>query len=204
MEVRLIEQKLTKREKKVVQMREKIYYAAIELFTENGYDAVKVADICKEANVSLGTFYNYYSSKKNLLEEYAAAIDNHLEMIVDFVTAAPVKDRIRQLMITKISFSTKWVEFAEEANIPMGIVVCKEVYSKDSKFSRMLFEAIEQGITEGVFKACLDIEVTVEMALYIIYGLGSHYRFSSHGFDINYRTDKIISNFIKMLSVDKE
>ena len=40
-------------------VQQKIYDSAIDLFIEKGFENVKISDICKEAQVSTGTFYYY-------------------------------------------------------------------------------------------------------------------------------------------------
>lgn len=44
-----------------------IIEAALKLFKEKGYSAVRIADIAKEAEVGKGTVYEYFSSKEELL-----------------------------------------------------------------------------------------------------------------------------------------
>jgi len=46
--------------------REKILYAAVDLFHEFGYNATSVQDIVRKANVPKGSFYNYFKSKEEL------------------------------------------------------------------------------------------------------------------------------------------
>ncbi|WP_234872980.1 TetR/AcrR family transcriptional regulator [Allitabrizicola rongguiensis] len=41
--------------------------AAVELFRDAGYDAVRIEDIAARAEVSVGTFYNYFETKGDLL-----------------------------------------------------------------------------------------------------------------------------------------
>lgn len=57
---------LTKRQLQAQASREKIFSTAQMLFAENGYNNVSVADICKEAGVSVGLFYNYFKSKSDI------------------------------------------------------------------------------------------------------------------------------------------
>lgn len=45
---------------------EKIKKNALKLFSEHGYDEVDVKLIAKECGMAVGTFYNYYKSKKEL------------------------------------------------------------------------------------------------------------------------------------------
>ncbi|MFB7250528.1 TetR/AcrR family transcriptional regulator [Microbacterium sp. NPDC056234] len=47
--------------------RETLSEAACELFLEQGYDATSVADITRRAGVSRSSFFNYFSSKSDVL-----------------------------------------------------------------------------------------------------------------------------------------
>lgn len=46
---------------------ERILEAATQLFREAGYDAVRTEDIAAQAEVSVGTLYNYFENKGDLL-----------------------------------------------------------------------------------------------------------------------------------------
>ena len=48
----------------------KIIDAAMNLFANNGIDNIVVEDILKEAKISRGTFYKYFSSKEAILLEF--------------------------------------------------------------------------------------------------------------------------------------
>src|SRR4029077_9650877 len=47
--------------------REAILRAAVELFERNGYEATAIGDITKRAGTSVGGFYQYFISKRQLL-----------------------------------------------------------------------------------------------------------------------------------------
>ncbi|WP_051393389.1 TetR/AcrR family transcriptional regulator [Glycomyces arizonensis] len=47
--------------------RERIVAAALDLFTERGYDAVRIVDVAHAAEVSPGTVYNYFPTKEDLV-----------------------------------------------------------------------------------------------------------------------------------------
>ncbi len=46
---------------------ERILAAATDLFRDQGYDAVRIEDIADLAEVSVGTFYNYFQTKGDVL-----------------------------------------------------------------------------------------------------------------------------------------
>jgi AcrR family transcriptional regulator len=47
--------------------RERLVVAAVDLFTENGYDATTVAQICERAGLTKSTFFRYFTDKRELL-----------------------------------------------------------------------------------------------------------------------------------------
>ena len=55
------------RERQKADRHERILAAASHLFRENGYEAVKMEAIATAAQVSIGTIYNYYQNKGDLL-----------------------------------------------------------------------------------------------------------------------------------------
>ncbi|WP_165822341.1 TetR/AcrR family transcriptional regulator [Paenibacillus montanisoli] len=63
-----------KRELKKEQTRTRIKEAALTLFAEQGYDHTSVESIAKQAGVAKGTFFNYFSSKDELLCDLQAII----------------------------------------------------------------------------------------------------------------------------------
>ncbi len=62
----------TRRDRRKLEMRERIIQAAHSLFQANGYQASTVADICIEADVAYKTFFNHFPSKHQVLLEVEA------------------------------------------------------------------------------------------------------------------------------------
>ena len=58
----------------------RILEAATALFREVGYDAARIEDIALTAEVSVGTFYNYYQNKGDIL---VAAVTMEVEEVLD-------------------------------------------------------------------------------------------------------------------------
>lgn len=51
------------------QKKELIMEVALELFAENGFHATSISQIAKKAGISKGLIYNYFESKKDILDE---------------------------------------------------------------------------------------------------------------------------------------
>ena len=71
------------REKKKQLYRQKIIDAAAFQFKRKGFSETSIADIMKTANLGVGTFYNYFESKEELLlallKSIAEKVDNAIE-----------------------------------------------------------------------------------------------------------------------------
>lgn len=67
-------EKLGLRDRKKKQRNKRIFAAGEKLFKEKGYEDVTISDIAKEADVGVGTIYNYFSSKNEILLSIVAEI----------------------------------------------------------------------------------------------------------------------------------
>jgi AcrR family transcriptional regulator len=67
--------------------RQRLVVAAIDLFTEQGYDATTVAQITERAGVTKSTFFRYFPDKRELL---VAGQDALSRLLADGITEAPV------------------------------------------------------------------------------------------------------------------
>jgi len=79
----MTEYKLTKRKLQSLESRKKIFQTAIGLIKKKGFDRVTIDEICSTANVSKGLFYNYFSSKDQIVVEQFLEIDNYYRDAVE-------------------------------------------------------------------------------------------------------------------------
>jgi AcrR family transcriptional regulator len=66
--------------------RERLVVAAVDLFTEQGYDATTVAQITERAGVTKSTFFRYFPDKRELL---VAGQETLSRLLTDGITEAP-------------------------------------------------------------------------------------------------------------------
>ncbi len=72
----------TSREHQAQQTKNRIFEAAVLLMQENGVKQTTIEDICQKANVSVGSFYNYYTSKEDVLFSAFESIDRYFADVV--------------------------------------------------------------------------------------------------------------------------
>ena len=76
------------REQKKQIYRQRILEAASEQFERKGFSETSIADIMKAANLGVGTFYNYFESKEEILLALLKSIANKVEQAVETGKAA--------------------------------------------------------------------------------------------------------------------
>jgi AcrR family transcriptional regulator len=63
--------RLSRRERRKDEVRQRLFRAAVELFGTRGFNATTVEDITRAADVGKGTFFNYFKTKETLLSSWA-------------------------------------------------------------------------------------------------------------------------------------
>src|SRR6059058_5674941 len=66
--------------------RQRLVFAAVDLFTEQGYDATTVAQIVERAGVTKSTFFRYFRDKRDLL---VAGQETLSQLLVEGIAEAP-------------------------------------------------------------------------------------------------------------------
>lgn len=65
--------------------KEKILEAAMDLFIRQGYHATSISDVAKQAGISKGLLYNYFSGKEGLL---AAMVEERIAGVAEVIENA--------------------------------------------------------------------------------------------------------------------
>ncbi|NCC79990.1 MAG: TetR/AcrR family transcriptional regulator, partial [Clostridia bacterium] len=77
------EEKMTNRQKKALETKDKIYDAAMAKFSEKGLERTSIQEICRDAKVSIGSFYNHFNSKEEIIYEIFRRADLNFEQFKD-------------------------------------------------------------------------------------------------------------------------
>jgi AcrR family transcriptional regulator len=88
-----------RRERRHVEIREKLFRAALRLFTEKGFAEVTVEEITNAADVGKGTFFNYFPSKDHILAAFGDMQLGKLRSAVEEArhSSEPMPDFMRRL-----------------------------------------------------------------------------------------------------------
>ena len=89
------ERELSRRERRKLEVRNRILEASVELIEANGVEATKVVEICQRADVAHKTFFNHFASKQHLLSEIAQHALNELLADIEQARKQPISTRGR-------------------------------------------------------------------------------------------------------------
>lgn len=168
---------MVERAKAKAERRQLIVNAAISCFIKNGIHQTGIREIAKEANVSLGNMYNYFSSKDDLISAIAV-MDG--QVIEQFIAAFGSIDDPYSMMSTFIDHYLDYMSDVENAYLTIDIIaetlrnpsVAEQFQSNRQKLTDVLCATIERGIGEGVMREQISIDETVKLFLDVIEGLG--------------------------------
>lgn len=140
--------KLTTRQQNALITKKTIYDTAIDLFIKNGYENVKIEEITSAANVAKGTFYIYFSSKKELLYHTFDQLDKIYEDAYEKIDhQAPFKEQIVSFLTTAYESHNDMVKELAKA------LYYNSVLEKNPKLlsnTRTMFQLIKKIVEVGL------------------------------------------------------
>ncbi|HSL86422.1 MAG TPA: TetR/AcrR family transcriptional regulator [Bacteroidales bacterium] len=101
------QEKMTNRQIKALDTKDKIYNSAMNKFTEKGLERTTIQEICRDAEVSIGSFYNHFNSKEDIIYEIFKRADLNFEQ---FKEKNVDKKGIRELILEYMDYYVSFVQ----------------------------------------------------------------------------------------------
>ena len=92
----------TRRQRRIAARKNQILEAACIVFHEKGYDRATTKEIAEAADVSEGTLYNYFDSKRDLLIGLVQDFTNETIAQIGEIQAEGIEDLLIQVMIRRL------------------------------------------------------------------------------------------------------
>jgi len=138
--------------------KQKIIDTAAALFHRKGYSSTSLDDVAKELGISKAALYHYVSSKDKLLSIiYTQAFENifrdtneiwRMDLPPDKKLRRILRNHIKNIIIKNLSMFS--VFFSEESQVPAKDF--KKLQEEKKRYTRIIEEIVEEGITKGLFK----------------------------------------------------
>lgn len=167
------ENKSDRREQKKLQTRRAILSAAAEKFSQKGVKDTSIAEIMAAAGLGLGTFYNYFNSKEQVLAELINPLVKSVETEIDKMKAAGATSaeilraagQKTAVFIDKNRFVLQLLgAAAEHSAVPEG----KTAHVKPPGFKPIFETIIKEGQKAAEIRDDISAEAITEM-FHVIY-----------------------------------
>ena len=176
-----------RREQKKLMARNRILEAAVTQFASCGFQAASVADIMRTADMGLGTFYNYFASKEELLhcllDGLAVQLRQHLQELQEQRKGHAEILREMVMLTARLVGQNKYVlplflsagekaggrELAAGTAEPSSLADGPEVYQMDTGHAHgpallgMFLQLVQAGQQSGEFRNDVSAEIITEM-----------------------------------------
>jgi AcrR family transcriptional regulator len=161
-------------------VRERILAAGARLFSEHGYEAVALRQICEEARVSKGAIYHYFASKEDLL---SAIVISSLEQLLEHMAqnaqaGRTASDRLRGFIVSQAEFfevHTAGFRVAMARFASVGDAAAQgQIDALRRAYVRAVRSLFADGIASGEFWD-VDVRAATRMVLAILYWLARWY-----------------------------
>ena len=162
--------------------RDKIYENSIKLFIKNGFNKVTIKDIATASKVSVGSFYNYFQSKQDILYVNYKIGDKSFENFVsEGVHGNNAKEKIEAYMLYYIDFVlTQPFDFIEILYTPDNTLFLKEGRLMQTLLNPLIEDAKEKSEITRNF----TVEEINEYLFMCMRGLVFHWCLHKGSFDL--------------------
>ncbi|HUX38203.1 MAG TPA: TetR/AcrR family transcriptional regulator [Rectinemataceae bacterium] len=117
----------------------KLEKAAISLFARKWYNTVSVAEICREAGLSNGIFYKYYTGKEELFRKLLETVIDNIRAALSDLGGQSVTERISAFVRATMAFSR---------DMPDQVAVFREGQYRFFEYERKLEELYRNVLTQ--------------------------------------------------------
>ena len=159
-----------------------IFDAAMRLMSEKGFQGTTVRDICAEAGVPIGTFYNCYRSKVEILKRIYDAGDAYIQTDShDHSLGAPEMLR---------AFAERYARLNEQTGIDVLRVLfypSNEWFSIERPMQLYVRRFVEEGQRRGELRADLTADEIVLSLFDILRGVCYNWCVCNGDFDLKTR-----------------
>ena len=137
-----------------MEKREKIIHAAMRLLTDNGVQATPMSAIAKAADTGMGTIYNYFPTKEDLINEiYLYIKREQFKILMLPSTEESIKKRFDHFYRSMILYFIKNpLQFRFMDQFQTSPILTEKTRKDGRETAAMFISMIEKGQDEGIFK----------------------------------------------------
>ena len=157
--------------------QKQIINAAIKEFVRNGFEKASTNEIVKRANISKGSLFNYFNSKKDLylyLIEYSSKAIVNLNEEID-LSETDLFKRIERVALQKFYVQQKYpqaFEFLASTKQEESVEVKDIIKQRLNPTYNQAINKLYKDIDYSKFREGVDIEKAIEILNWTMFGVG--------------------------------
>jgi len=187
-----------KRESNRERTREALILAAQDLLEVNDLDAT-IASICKTAGIAVGTFYNYFDTKRSLFNAAAeAALLSYTPHLIAIMAANEDDPAIGFIQATR--FSCRMVDYLPRT-AKIIVAAGPQAFTDFNPYAAPAFQALQTSIDRGLAKC--DDPIAFFVAFSGAYQNVLAFSLNSAAFT-SINADQMIAGFMRQLGYAEE
>jgi AcrR family transcriptional regulator len=184
---------ITKRQSQAMVTKERIYSAAIDLMDREGFENITIADISKQAGVSVGAFYHYFISKNDLLAEIFHKVDEYFStQVISALKRANSPEMI-----------VEYFDYYAKFNISSGVDMTQQLFNPKIKFfiekDRPMLTLLEDIIRQGQQKKEIRADETPQELARLLFVMARGIVFDWSVYDGGYDLEDQMHRYIECL-----
>lgn len=158
---------MNRRDRKKLQVQKSIVDIALKLFIEKGIEKTTVAEIMEKADFGIGTFYNYFQSKEDILKYVLAQKIDEAKKLLEELNQSPVNpsQKITQILLL---LGTIYEDNQQLFKLYSDQLLSSTQPLHGPEFKNILISVIQEGQENGEFKATIPVEIVIEMFMGLI------------------------------------
>lgn len=130
----------TSRQLQAEATKNKLYEVSLKKVRKEGYDQVKITDICEEAGVSVGAFYHHFKNKAGIV---VVAYEKCDEFFIDSIYPQ-LKER------NDIDVIYDYLDYQMNYGMVYGIDFATQIYKAQLTDGNEFFLSMERGLPKGL------------------------------------------------------
>jgi AcrR family transcriptional regulator len=158
----------SRRERRRLEIRQRIVGTALSLFETDGYEATTVTTIAERADIAYGTFFNHFPTKLDVLREVAESALHDLFRDVEEISKRPGKftDHLIALFEeTADQTEALGPQARELLDAMMALSFSETAVSNDQRIRSAFRRFLEEGRASGDLRKDVELDTLVEVVV---------------------------------------
>ncbi|MHA6481887.1 TetR/AcrR family transcriptional regulator [Paenibacillus sp. strain BS8-2] len=187
--------------------RLRVINAALKVFAGSGYGAASTNEIAREAGISKGLLFHYFTSKKDLylyLYDYTVGLlTETVERIVDF-GERDYFERLKQIASVKLTVLNEHPDllgFQKTVYFEDNAEVGSELKVRSKEIGQSAYYRLLSDIDKSKFRSDIDADRAIKVMLWALEGLGETERAKHQALGTDLDVDYLMEEFERYLAV---